>query len=292
MMLELADNGRRGQGSIRTRPKKIKTIYNPKTGIATIISMPSSSQPVELSGLFSGLKKKMKGRKELKAKKAEVRQASKLKRFEKRQEAKTGRQEERFKRKDTRLKKRTATQENRLARKVGRKAETEAKSQAKIDKINQSYVDAAQESTYDESSDSIPDTSDVTGGDYMMNPNNPEEFTAYENVDESEFEEEPQGELSAGGLWGTVANVVKGAAGGIVNAVAPNSKVGNYLLKVKDSKTGQFVTRAVNAGQEFQLLKNENVNLKLRVKQLQNERLVWAAGSAVVGFGVGRISKK
>lgn len=105
----------------------------------------------------------------------------------------------------------------------------------------------------------------------------------------------PGEDLSAGWI-DAVFKVAKGAAGGIVNAVAPDSKVGNALLKVKDSKTGQAVTKLVNskAGQAVQTavanqrelvqLRAEASDLRAQNASLKKQRYYFAAGGAITGY--------
>lgn len=90
----------------------------------------------------------------------------------------------------------------------------------------------------------------------------------------------------------TVAKVVKGAAGGVVQSVAPGSKTAMALLKIKDSKVGKAANKLINSqtGQALKKVVNnnaENTALKLRVKELEQQRIMYSAISGVAGMGTG-----
>jgi hypothetical protein len=301
-----------GRGVKGPKGARIRTLYNPATGIAKIIRQPlkdDASAEFGLSGPFKGLKKKMKAKKAVRAKKQEIKQEQKLKRVENKQVAKTARQEKRQTRKATRLDKRTATQENKLQRKLGKREVTAENQAAKIRKAQQKNqeepyeeeAEAAMDPTYDqEESDVYPEGSfDVPGGDPMLSPS---DYGQPDTIDvEAEEVTEPSGELSAGWIDGVI-KIAKGVAGGAINAVAPNSKVGNALLKLKDTKTGQAVTKIVNSktgqvvkaavdsGREVQIAKQQLALLQERNKSLTTQRNVLigtnvaSAGLAVYGF--------
>ncbi len=312
MMLALEDSGSRGPKLVKLK----KNIQRRKGGGGnTVVQLhrnkiaqekraftnPTTGVVFELSGPFKGLKKKIKAKKEFRAKKQEVRQQNKLARVSNRQEAKTERQSERQTRKATRLDKRTATQENKLQRKLGKREITAAKQQAKIDKAQSKSAEilnnqeAAEDPQYEEASDQLPEGSyDVEGGDYMVN----HEDQGEDNTIDVEFDEVPEEELSdlAAGWIDGILKVAKGAAGGIVNAVAPDSKLGKNLLNIKskaeNSKVGKLVKGVNSVTSKTPSLMAENAELKKRVKSLETQRIIYgAAGTAIGGLAGALIGK-
>lgn len=107
-----------------------------------------------------------------------------------------------------------------------------------------------------------------------------------------------QVELSSGWI-SAVLKGVKGAAGGVINAAAPDSKLGKSLLNIKDSKAGQAVNKLVNSktGQTVKSitgvsqLQAENKMLKDQVASLQKQRYYYAAAGAGSGALLGYVLK-
>ena len=290
MRLRLEDSG--------SKSSNVRTLYNPKTGEAVIIKV--KPQPQELSGLFTWfLPKSVQER-------IKIRQDARTQRVRNRQEAKTDRQDTRQKRKQTRIEK---TVQRQKLKKKRLKNKTEDLNKMR----NYQEAQATYSPEYKEDSDFYPEETfeNVHGADYMIDPEDQGGYDAinvdYEETEEYEEEEVPEeyeeleysgdsgGELSAGWIDGVV-KVVKGAAGGVINAVAPDSKVGKALLNVKETKAGEAVTKAVNsktgkavqkvatAQTEIATLTKQNSLLKAQVSNLKAQRYYYGAGGALAGI--------
>jgi len=256
-------------------------VYNPQTGVGTVLT-----DGVPLSGLFKGLKKKVKAKKAFRAKKAEVKQENKLKRYENKQEAKTTRQ--------------TGRQDRKQRRIVGKQEVQQARRDKKMNKSTQQereFENEAMQPKYNQGSDQLPqeEFDEVNGGQYSaaaaqmqvlpsdegdFNEQEDGEYSEYEEVYDNGYEQQMEEEgVPLNGWLDTVFDLGK--------------KVVN---KVSGSKAGKAVQQGVINRADYDRIKLEATDLRRRAEELAKQNITYGAvglaAGVALGFGVAKITSK
>lgn len=124
---------------------------------------------------------------------------------------------------------------------------------------------------------------DVLPEEYYEDGSSTEDWQDAVYAEDENYDEYPP-ELAAGGIFGTILNAVGGAAKGAIQSVTKGGTQG-IVNKAKSKVT--------NTVAEFNKLKVENGELKMKVSSLQTQRWLFAAGGTAVGVGIGyAISKR
>lgn len=171
-------------------------------------------------------------------------------------------------------------QETRQVKLVGKQDIMKARQAEQLDKSQQN---GASSDTF-EPNDPTAQQASGYGTDYMTSqvPGYDQPDTTVDVDYEEVYDEEPeegedyteednslQPELSAGGIWGTIIQ----AAGGAVKGAVQNVTKGGV---------GTVVQKGTDVVRQYNLLKNENASLKLKIQQQQTTLFV-VGGSAIVG---------
>lgn len=298
MRLLLEDNGEnpnrtRRQPRIRQRrrvrllaPKannKSYAIYNSQTGVGAVLT-----DGVPLSGLFKGLKKKVKAKKAFRAKKAEVKQANKMQRYENKQAAKTARQ--------------TGRQDRKQRRIVGKQEVQQARRDKKMNKSTQEereFQTDAMQPKYNQGSDQLPqeEFDEVNGGQFesreaqmQVLPSDEEDFNEQEG-DYSDFEEVDDN--AYGNNFEQMEEDGTPLNGWLDTVFDLGKKVVN---KVAGSKAGKAVQQSVVNKADYDRIKLEASDLRRRAEELAKQNITYGAvglaAGVALGFGVAKITSK
>jgi len=305
MRLRLEDNGDNPLRQFKQRGNKINrmrrnrkarllapkgdgksyAVYNPQTGVGTVLT-----DGVPLSGLFKGLKKKRKAKKEFRAKKSEVKQANKLKRYENKQVAKTTRQVGRQDRKQRRI--------------VGKQEVQQARRDKKMNKATQrerEFQTDAMEPKYNQGSDQLPEEEfdEVNGGQYAAGaaqmqvlPSEDGDFNEQEGGEYSEYEEVYDNGYDNGYEQQMEEEGVP--LNGWLDTVFDLGK--KVVNKVAGSKAGKAVQQGVINKADYDRIKLEATDLRRRAEELAKQNITYGAvglaAGVALGFGVAKITSK